>query len=194
MIDVFISHSSQDEKLAEALGNFLREALSLKPERIRCTSVPLYGLRGGARTESQLRAEIVEAKCFLALITPTSVRAPWVLIEIGARWATNKQLTPLLAKGALASSLKGPITLLNALRCNEAEMHKLVHEMAKDFGDDAPLPAVYRRTLIPLLNLARPSSTSPSTPASFSSPIAPPSDGSAAWALLNPLGKRGLGQ
>jgi hypothetical protein len=162
MIDVFISHSSQDEKPAEALGNFLREALSLKPERIRCTSVPLYGLRGGARTESQLRAEIVEAKCFLALITPTSVRAPWVLIEIGARWATNKQLTPLLARGALASSLKGPITLLNALRCDEAGMQKLVHEMAKDFGDDAPLPSVYRRTLTPLLNLARPVSPSPS--------------------------------
>jgi hypothetical protein len=194
MIDVFISHSGQDAKLAEVLGNFLREALSLKPERIRCTSVPLYSLRGGARTESELRAEIVEAKCFLALITPTSVRAPWVLIEIGARWATNKQLTPLLAKGALASSLKGPMTLLNALRCDEAGMQKLVHEMAKDFGDDAPLPSTYRRTLIPLLNLARPENTIPSAPTSFNTPTAPSGDGSAAWALLNPQVKRGLGQ
>jgi hypothetical protein len=193
MIDVFISHSSQDEKLAEALGNFLREALSLKPERIRCTSVPLFGLRGGARTESQLRTEIIEAKCFLALITPASVRAPWVLIEIGARWATNKQLTPLLAKGALANSLKGPMTSLNALRCNETEMHKLVHEMAKIFGDDAPLPTVYRRTLIPLLNLAKPVSTSLSTPTSFSPIVAPISNDSLAWAMLNEQVNRDLG-
>jgi hypothetical protein len=190
MIDVFISHSSQDEKLAEALGNFLREALSLKPERIRCTSVPLFGLRGGARTESQLRAEIIEAKCFLALITPASVRAPWVLIEIGARWATNKQLTPLLAKGALVSSLKGPITSLNALRCNEAEMHKLVHEMAKTFGDDAPLPTVYRRTLIPLLNLAKPVSTSLPTPVSFSPTITPTNNDPMMKALLDEAMKR----
>lgn len=194
MIDVFISHSSQDAKLAEVLGNFLREALSLKPERIRCTSVPLYSLRGGARTESELRAEIVEAKCFLVLITPTSVRAPWVLIEIGARWATNKQLTPLLAKGALANSLKGPITLLNAIRCDEAGMQKLVHEMAKDFGDDAPLPSTYRRTLIPLLNLAKPEIASPSTFLSSSPLNAPASLDPVIKSMLDAQIKRGLGQ
>ena len=194
MIDVFISHSKQDEKLAEALGNFLREALSLKPERIRCTSVPMYSLHGGARTESQLRAEIIEAKCFLALITPVSLKSPWVLIEIGARWATDKQLTPLLAKGALVNSLKGPITSLHALRCIEAEIHKLVREMAKILDDDPPLESTYRRTLNILLNLAKPIGASPSTFASFSPPITTPDDGSAAWALLNEKVKRGLGQ
>jgi hypothetical protein len=185
MIDVFISHSKQDEKLAEALGNFLREALSLKPERIRCTSVPMYSLHGGARTESQLRTEIIEAKCFLALITPVSLKSPWVLIEIGARWATDKQLTPLLAKGALVNSLKGPMTSLHALRCNEAEIHKLVREMAKILGDDPPLESTYRRTLNILLNLSKLISASPSMPTSFNPFNTSTSADRPAWETLN---------
>jgi hypothetical protein len=159
MIDVFISHSSQDKKLAEALIAFLRDALSLIPERFRCTSVEPYGLRGGAHTESELRSEVVEAKRFLALITPTSVLSPWVLIELGARWASKKPLTPLLAKGATPNSLKGPIALLTALRCDELGMQKLVHEMAKEFDVDVPQPSVYRERLNQLISFAKPASS-----------------------------------
>ncbi len=162
MIDVFISHSSQDEKLAESLASFIREALSVKPDRIRCTTVSPYRLPGGAHTENQLRAEIAEAKCFLALITPASAVSSWVLIELGARWETNKRLIPLLAKGATEKSIKGPIALVNAHRCDkQAEMEQLIHEMAKEFDDDAPQPSAYRKTLSQLISLARPTSSIP---------------------------------
>jgi len=165
MIEVFISHHNQDAKLAEALINFLREALSLKPRQIRCTSVDGYRLPAGSHTESHLRAEIVEARYFLALITPVSLRSPWVLIELGARWATEKPLMPLLAKGASANTLKGPIASLNALRCdNIAEMQQLIDEMARELGELAPQPSVYRRTLGPLVNLSKPPSSSSPTP------------------------------
>ncbi len=161
MIDVFISHSSQNEKLADSLASFIREALSVKPDRIRCTSVSPYRLPGGAHTENQLRAEIKEAKCFLALITPTSVVSPWVLIELGARCETEKRLTPLLAKGAKASNLKGPIVLVNTLQCDkEDQMQDLIHEMAKEFNEDAPKPSAYKRTLGQLMSLAKPASSS----------------------------------
>jgi hypothetical protein len=69
-------------------------------------------------------------------------------------------------------------------------MHKLVHEMAKTFGDDAPLPTVYRRTLIPLLNLAKPVSTSLPTPVSFSPTITPTNNDPMMKALLDEAMKR----
>lgn len=162
MIDVFISHSNQDARLAEALIVFLRDALSLEPAQIRCTSVDGYRLPAGANTEGHLRCEIVEATYFIALITPASLRSPWVLIELGARWAAERPLMPLLAKGATTKSLQGPIVSFNALRCDkEAEMQQLVHEMATELGRIAPQPSVYRKTLIQLVSLAKPESPIP---------------------------------
>jgi hypothetical protein len=162
VIEVFISHSNQDAKLADALIVFLREALSLKPSQIRCTSVDGYRLPAGSNTETHLRAEILEATYFLALITPASLKSPWVLIELGARWATEKPLMPLLAKGATANNLKGPIASLNSLRCNsEAEMQQLVNQIAQELGDEPPQLSVYRRTLNQLVRVAAPETYTP---------------------------------
>ena len=167
MIDVFISHSSEDARLAEALIVFLRDALSLEPSRIRCTSVDGYRLPAGANTENHLRAEIADAMYFLALITRASLRSPWVLIELGARWAAEKPLMPLLAKGATIESLQGPTASFNALRCDkETDMQQLVHEVATELGRVAPQPSVYRKTLLQLTSLAKPESPSPSSIAS----------------------------
>lgn len=163
MIDVFISHSSQDTRLADALIVLLRDALSIEPAQIRCTSVDGYRLPAGANTEGHLRGEIVEATYFLALITPASLRSPWVLIELGARWAAERPLMPLLAKGATTKSLQGPIVSFNALRCDrEAEMQQLVHEMAAELGRATPQPSVYRKTLIQLLGQAKLETSIPS--------------------------------
>ena len=68
---------------------------------------------------------------------------------------------PLLAKGAAANSLKGPIASLNALHCNsEADMQQLVSQIARELGDEPPQPAVYRRALTQLIRIAAPE-TSP---------------------------------
>jgi hypothetical protein len=54
-IEVFISHSSADAITAEELINLLRTAIpGLRPEVIRCTSVPGYRLEGGAKTDDSL--------------------------------------------------------------------------------------------------------------------------------------------
>jgi hypothetical protein len=43
-VDIFLSHSSADEKIAKALIDLLRDAFHMEPARIRCTSVPGYKL------------------------------------------------------------------------------------------------------------------------------------------------------
>jgi len=84
---------------------------------------------------------------------------------------------PLLAIGVTADALKGPIASLNALQCDqEPQMQQLVNEMAKAFGDSAPQPSVYRKTLVQFVNLARrPVSIDSSIPISTSPPTAPTS-------------------
>lgn len=163
MIDVFISHSSKDEKLAETLANLLHSAFSIRHERIRCTSVAPYKLKGGDDAGKQLCKEIREAKIFLALITPNTIQSPWMLIELGARWETQKHLTPLLAKGAKPGDIKGPFVLLNALRCdNPEEMEQLIHNVAEDLNEKIPQSAAYRKILNQLFIFSKPLPYSPS--------------------------------
>jgi hypothetical protein len=63
-LDIFLSHSSRDSELAQALVNLFRGALNIPASRIRCTSVSGYKLDVGADTNEQLRKEAVEVACY----------------------------------------------------------------------------------------------------------------------------------
>jgi hypothetical protein len=134
-IRLFISHSSRDKRLADALVDLLHGAINIPTRQIRCTSVEGHGLQGGAETNKQLRQEITRAKVFIALISPISIESAYVLFEMGARWGSNQRLIPLLASGADASHLRGPLAGINALRCTSEEgLHQLVQEVAWALG------------------------------------------------------------
>ena len=67
-LDIFISHSGQDQQIASVLIDLLRTAMDIPPKRIRCTSVDGYRLPGGASTDDQLKREVRETKCFIASV------------------------------------------------------------------------------------------------------------------------------
>ena len=129
-LDIFISHSGKDQQIASGLIDLLVAAMNIPPERIRCTSVDGYRLPAGASTNEWLQREVREAKCFIALLTPTSIRSTYVLFELGARWGANLPFIPLLAAGLNASQLEGPISGLNALSCaSSSQLHQLITEI-----------------------------------------------------------------
>lgn len=133
--DIFISHSSRDREIAEALVELLRAALSLPSDRIRCTSVNGYKLPLGASTEEQLRQEVGIARVLVGLITPASIRSAYVSFELGARWGARMPIFPLLAAGADSSFLKGPLSGFNALNlANRADIHQMIEDIAGKLG------------------------------------------------------------
>ena len=145
-IDIFISHSSQDKAVAEALINLLRDALNIPAHRIRCTSVDGYRLPVGASTDEQLRKEIYAARVLLGLITPTSFQSTYVLFELGARWGAQLPLAPVLASDAEANILRAPLSGLNALSCDEpAQVYQLVDNIASILKTNLGSPASYQR-------------------------------------------------
>ena len=73
MIDVFISHSSQDQALAERIVELLRSALNLRTDAIRCTSVDGYRLPVGADSDEQLREEVLGARSFVGILSSISL-------------------------------------------------------------------------------------------------------------------------
>ncbi len=152
MVDVFVSHSSEDSLLAKQLVDLLRSSLNLRAQQIRCTSVDGYRLPAGADADEQLRKEALEARAFIGILSPFSLASAYVLFELGARWGAKRPLIPLLAPGVGYQSLRGPLTGLNALNCESAgQLHQLVSDVGKTLGIVAEPPAVYQNNIDTIL-------------------------------------------
>jgi DNA-binding PadR family transcriptional regulator len=151
-VRVFISHSSADIDLAEALTDLLERAFHFGRESIRCTSVTGYSLPTGARIDDQLRFEIEQSEVLIALITETSLSSTYVLFELGARWVLRRPLFPLLAKGLRSADLKEPLKALAAATCDKRDdVLRLVESVADALSLAPNKPTFYERAVVKLL-------------------------------------------
>lgn len=143
-IDIFISHSSQDRDVANALINLLRAALNLPSHKIRCTSVPAYMFDAGTPIDEQIRIEVYGSTVLIGLITPDSAKSTYVLFELGARWGAGRQLSLLLASGADADNLPAPLAKHSALRCDDAaQVQQFVEGLASKYGFELDRASAY---------------------------------------------------
>lgn len=151
-LEIFISHSAADSDLAEALIELIRAALEVPQSRIRCTSVDGYRLPGGVSTDEELQREVRSARVLIALLTPTSLKSPYVLFELGARWGAGLRLIPVLGKGISPGDLRMPLSALNALTCASGpQIHQLVADCGAAIGRKLNPPAGYDKYLRRLL-------------------------------------------
>lgn len=160
-LDLFVSHADEDtEDIVKPLVEFLRHALRIERERVRCTSIPEYAHPLGDKTAETLRQEVTTARYVLGLISERSVESSWVLFELGARWGANAgNLIALVVPGARMKILPDPLKDPMAGRVDDApRLRKLVTEMARGLGKELD-PQDYEEKLDALArkmqNLAR---------------------------------------
>jgi TIR domain len=166
LLKLFISHASADAVLARKLINLIERALALPSDQIRCSSVDGYRLPAGADTNTQIRRETLSSEAFIGLISGASLESMYVLFELGARWGTEKSLTPLVAKGSPGALLKQPLSGLNALSANNrSQLHQLVKDLAAQLSVPLQSAAVYTDALEDVLAFT-------SSPPAL--PVAPP--------------------
>src|SRR5258708_17629852 len=155
-VAIFISHSSQDQHLADALTELLKNAMEIDPQAIRCTIVEGHGLPAGVNSGEQLKEELLGAKSFIALLTPHSLSSTWVLFEMGARWGKGLKLIPILAAGLTHKQLGGPLPDIHAISCeSDSDLHKLVRILSDGTGATLRPAEFYSRYLAALQNKSR---------------------------------------
>ena len=128
---VFISHSSVDGALAEAVARLIHRALSLDSADVRCSSAPGYRLPAGSKIDEALGPEVTDSTVFIAILTPSSLQAPYVLLECGARWGAGRPLIPVVGRGTRVADLKPPISSWAGLDLEDVSQ---VHQLLRDVG------------------------------------------------------------
>ena len=104
---VFLSYEQSDRPYADRLRHLLSQAQGIG-HRIFTTD----SLSAGEDWSNKLREEIAGSDVFLVLLSPSSARSKWVLQELGAAWALNKPIIPVLTHPEL--SVKPPVELSDA--------------------------------------------------------------------------------
>ncbi|HRJ33489.1 MAG TPA: toll/interleukin-1 receptor domain-containing protein [Fimbriimonadaceae bacterium] len=127
---VFFSHSSRDQDLMKEIVTGAQIALNLKREDIRCTSLDGYDIPSGEDIVARLQEDGAESDCFVAVVTPDSIRSSWVLFELGARWGIQRHLVVVIAAGAAFGDIPPTIAQRKARRCTRDDLEILFQEIA----------------------------------------------------------------
>lgn len=114
-VRIFISHSSKDEDITQALVELLESSFELQQNDIRCTSLSGYKLPTGAHTSIKLKDEIKNSDIVIGVITLNSIGSHYVLFELGASWGLDISTFPVIAKGVDFDSLPGPLKEKHAI-------------------------------------------------------------------------------
>lgn len=109
---LFLSHAADDATFANVLTDKLRASkASLK---IFVASRP-GDISSGEEWLARIGKELQEADAYVVLLTPTSVKRPWIWFESGAAWMTGRGLIPVTAGGLVKGDVPLPLGAYQAL-------------------------------------------------------------------------------
>jgi hypothetical protein len=116
---IFISHKEADRDIAAALVEYLLSALEISDDEIRCTSVPGHQLPFGVSIAQQIQTDLSSSVAILAILTGESLRATWVLFELGSAWALQRMIVLILGPRLTHSDLPGPLNAFQGVSIDE---------------------------------------------------------------------------
>ncbi len=96
MPKVFISHSSADKELADALFDLLQTGCDLSARDIFCSSIDGAGIKTGEDFVKWIDMELRHATLVLLIVTPNYFISKFCIAEMGAAWTLDKKVFPIL--------------------------------------------------------------------------------------------------
>lgn len=126
---VFLSHAHADKQLAKHVTDWLLKlGLGLGSTAIFCSSRPGLGVDPGANFRVQLRDELAQAGCAIALLTPNYFASPYCMCELGAIWVLDVPFFPLLVPPLGETDLGGVANGLLVLHIGEQKQLDVLHQ------------------------------------------------------------------
>lgn len=117
--DLFMSYATAGRSIADELRDELQKA------GVNCFMAE-KNVKLGVAWQPMIRSALQGSERMLVLLTPRSVKRPWVHIETGAAWALDKPIIPAVMNVEL-NKLTGPILGYQACVINTVEQrHALV--------------------------------------------------------------------
>ena len=113
---VFVSHSEPDKPLVDALAKLIKDIFgSLVSLSISSEKTGEEGLEAGETWKEWIHQRITEADIVLVVMTPYSIKRPWVMTEIGFAQGKGKTIVPVLF-GLGGNEIPGSLQDLQAIQ------------------------------------------------------------------------------
>jgi len=116
VLRIFLSYVAADRGSARKLRNLLSRRPNLHiftPEM----------LSAGEDWVSRLRDEISQCDIFIVLLSPDSVSSPSVLSELGAAWALDKLIIPVITHPEVLSKIPVDLRKVQSVEIKYLESH-----------------------------------------------------------------------
>ena len=89
---IFISHKSEDEAFVKALVRLLRLYIGSEPEKIFCSSVPIYKIGIGKEIFPEIKSQFERNDVFMIIVhSPRYYLSSVCLNEMGAAWIQDTE-------------------------------------------------------------------------------------------------------
>lgn len=94
---IFISHAYKDKELVEIFVDYLLECgMGFTNNDIFCTSLEGMGIKTGEDWRNEIQKHLCETKVVILFITPNYKESEMCLNEMGAAWASNIKVIPII--------------------------------------------------------------------------------------------------
>jgi hypothetical protein len=121
MVDIFISHASDDAALVEAIIQLIEGGIGIRSDQIFCTSLEEQGIPPGVDFKDHIKAQLGEAKIVLAVVSPQYYNSAFCMCELGATWALTKKFVPLLVPPLDHTDLRGSLFGTQVLTIDQSD-------------------------------------------------------------------------
>ena len=105
---IFISHASEDSRMADAVKSWIK--LAYNSVNVFLSSA--NGIHCGENPDKTLTNAIQNADVLILLLTPISTGKPWLVFEAGGVFGRKKTVLPILCNGVTLEKVPSPIRQL----------------------------------------------------------------------------------
>lgn len=125
---VFLSYSEADKTYARKLRSSLSQRLNLQ-------IFTAETLSAGEDWVSQLKDELSQCDIFVVLLSPDSVDSKWLLHELGAAWALNKPIIPIVTQPEIFSKIPLALRGTKFVEMKDIEKPEVMGEILEHYEE-----------------------------------------------------------